>query len=197
MAAQPGLWRQGLLVHTCHRLVLQPASTHMLAEWVWTSADATQNPCPKPNQSTTQLWWICAVQRHSEAMETLLTAAAGGKPKPALVFVGATVQDDLAATATQMGWMEQPTTVAIGQVMFAGLPACCSRPFFPSAQYHAQQGLLACLPAAADPFFQVHSAMHSKCNSGVLSSWTINMGTTFRLVCILYTVDLTCWRADV
>lgn len=49
-------------------------------------------------------------------METLLTAAAGGKPKPALVFVGATVQDSLAATAVAMGWMEQPQTVAVGQV---------------------------------------------------------------------------------
>jgi hypothetical protein len=56
------------------------------------------------------------LQRHSEAMEALLTAAAGGKPKPALVFVGATVQDSLAATAVAMGWMEQPQTVAVGQV---------------------------------------------------------------------------------
>jgi apolipoprotein N-acyltransferase len=48
-------------------------------------------------------------------MEALLTAAAGGKPKPALVFVGATVQDSLAATAVAMGWMEQPQTVAVGQ----------------------------------------------------------------------------------
>lgn len=49
-------------------------------------------------------------------METLLTAASGGKPKPALVFVGATVQDSLAATAVAMGWMEQPQTVAVGRV---------------------------------------------------------------------------------
>ena len=53
-------------------------------------------------------------------MEALLTAAAGGKPKPALVFVGATVQDSLAATAVAMGWMEQPQTVAVGQVS-----SCC------------------------------------------------------------------------
>ncbi len=49
-------------------------------------------------------------------MEALLSATAGGKPKPTLAFVGATVQDGLAATAQQMGWMEAPLTVAVGQV---------------------------------------------------------------------------------
>lgn len=54
-------------------------------------------------------------QAHSEAMETILTAAAARKPRPVIVAVGATVQAGFSADAQQMGWMESPSNVVVGK----------------------------------------------------------------------------------
>ncbi len=70
-------------------------------------------------------------------MEALLSGATDGKPKPTLVFVGATVQNDLAATAQQMGWMEDPVTVAVGQVIVKNTRDTCSQ-----ATHHSLGSLL-------------------------------------------------------
>ncbi len=48
-------------------------------------------------------------------MEALLSSATSGKPKPAVAFVGATVQHGLAEAAAALGWMEDPVTIAVGQ----------------------------------------------------------------------------------
>ena len=99
-----------------HRLLPHLPSSDQSAALMTLSCSSTDlTPSGSPSRCDAAVA-SCGPQAHSEAMETLLTAAAGGKPKPALVFVGATVQADLAATAAQMGWMEDPVTVAVGQV---------------------------------------------------------------------------------
>lgn len=54
-------------------------------------------------------------QAHSVAMEAVLTSAAAEKPRPAVIAVGATVQDGFSAAAQQMGWMEAPSHVVVGE----------------------------------------------------------------------------------
>lgn len=58
---------------------------------------------------------VIAMQAHSTAMEAVLSAAAAQKPRPAVVAVGATVQDGFSAAAKQMGWMESPSQVVVGE----------------------------------------------------------------------------------
>ena len=53
----------------------------------------------------------------------MLTEAAAGKPRPAVVAAGASVQDGFTAAAQQMGWMERPALVAVGDVCFSGPPS--------------------------------------------------------------------------
>lgn len=49
-----------------------------------------------------------------EAMQVLLSDACQQQRKPAIAFVGATIQPDLSSTATSMGWLDDPTHVSLG-----------------------------------------------------------------------------------
>eukprot|EP00891_Asterochloris_glomerata_P003480 jgi/Astpho2/3480/Aster-08115 len=75
----------------------------------------------------------------SQAMQLLLTDACSQKRKPQIAMVGATVQAGLAATAADMGWMDNPLHIRVGAAgrIPAGLRHC-----FIAAEPHQKMAIL-------------------------------------------------------